>query len=920
MRTRLIAVMLLAVSALLLACSPTADVAGLAEGAVGDAVSAPAAASEWAQAGDPVGAGRMILVAGTPEPGRGAGGAIKRPGSDQEDVFEFLSHRAWVTDDGGINIVGEVENVSDQVVNTLVSVAATLTDVNGDPVEGDFGSYLDRPSIAPGEVSSFWVAIWSDDLGDVSADEVADYELKLWVSETPQFEVELNVLSSEAEEDDGTFVISGEVENQTEMTLDVLFVYSTLYDAEGEVLNVTLDWSYPDEPLAPGDTAPFSAIFFEHFEDADSYYVFVTGYGTGLDSEAGQAALRLTSADGVLEFVSHAGYLSDYGGIGIVGEVENISDDSVDSMVQIEVQLFDVDGNGVLDPFMAYLDRPVLAPGEVSSFWIPVYEEELEDVAVEDISDYELSAWIGDRSAIGSELTVTEVEGSIEDDVFRILGAVLNESDETFDWLVAYSTLYDEDGNVLNTTADWLGLDEPLEPGDELEFEAYFPERFEDTDSFYVVVVGYSEQAISSYYDTPITLKAADGVLEVVSHYGFVSESGAISVVGEAENISELDITHTVMVEVRLFDADGEPVGDQVYTAVLDRPVIEPGWLSSFWVPIYEEQLGDASVDEVSDYEISLWITDEKSTEVEVLVDDLDSWEEDGSFVIAGTAYNQTELEFSALRVYSTLYDEDGEVLNATTDWVELDEPFGPEDEVPFQGYFLENFEDADSWYVFVTGYGAEPLDGGLAGGGEVFEVVSDSGFVTEYGDISVVGEAINVSDQTVDTMVVVEVRLFDEDGNEIGDGDFSAYLDRPVVEPGQTSSFWVPIYADDLGDYAVEDVAEYEVSFWVTDELSPDVDLTVEDFDGGVDDGIFYVWGTAINSTDFDIVALTVYSTLYDEDGNVLNATVDWIDLDEPLQPGDEVEFEGYFPERFEDADSFYVFVSGYPAEVLGR
>ena len=56
------------------------------------------------------------------------------------------------------------------------------------------------------------------------------------------------------------------------------------------------------------------------------------------------------------------------------------------------------------------------------------------------------------------------------------------------------------------------------------------------------------------------------------------------------------------------------------------------------------------------------------------------------------------------------------------------------------------------------------------------------------------------------------------------------------------------------------------------------------------------------------------------DADGNVVNATMDWLELDEPLAPGDESEFEGYFLDHFEDAEYFEVYVTAYTAEALGQ
>ena len=70
-------------------------------------------------------------------------------------------------------------------------------------------------------------------------------------------------------------------------------------------------------------------------------------------------------------------------------------------------------------------------------------------------------------------------------------------------------------------------------------------------------------------------------------------------------------------------------------------------------------------------------------------------------------------------------------------------------------------------------------------------------------------GEAVNISDETVDTLVVVEVLLYDEDGEPIG-APAKAFLDRPVIEPDGISSFWVPIYEEDLGGVSVDEISDF--------------------------------------------------------------------------------------------------------------
>lgn len=442
----------------------------------------------------------------TPEPvetkavvARGQGGAVKKPGGAEAagtggTVFEFRSHTAWADDYGGISIVGEVVNVSDRTIDTLVTVETILMDANGETVPGEFGAYLDRPVIAPGEKSSFWVVITSDQLGSVSASSITDYELVLWITETPSPDIELTVDSADAAEDMGAFYIDGYVTNQTEYEFTSLSVYSTLYNAAGDVINATVDVIDLDVPLGPGEQAAFEGYFVDHFEDADSFYVVVTGWtaeytGGGRESDSG----GLRAGEGELEVTSHTGWIDDQGNIHIVGEAENVSGATIDTMVLIEASLTDAGGNEVEGDFSAYLDRPAIEPGDKSSFWVLITSDELGGADASQITDYELFMWISDELSPDVELTVAESESYEDGGYFYISGIVGNQTDLTYSTLAVYSTLYDAAGNVINVTVDMIEADPPLGPGEKTEFQGYFIDRFEDADSYYVVVTGYPD-------------------------------------------------------------------------------------------------------------------------------------------------------------------------------------------------------------------------------------------------------------------------------------------------------------------------------------------------------------------------------------------------------------------------------------------
>ena len=407
------------------------------------------------------------------------------------DKFTFLSHTGWVDEKGNISIVGEVRNDSDQTVNTMVAVQALLSDSEGNVIQGDFAAYLDRPVITPGQTSSFWVYITAEELGDTDPQSIVDYELKLWDTGRPSPDVELEVVQSEATVEDDGLYISGTVRNQTNQEFAAIAVYSTLYDADGNVINVTLDYRELDVPLSPGEETEFVGWFPERYEDAERYGVIVTGFAEP-EAERRSAEDALRSGEGLFEFVSTRSWTEEDGALSIVGEVRNVSGETFDRLIIVEAVLFDENGEVIKGDFSAYLDRPVIRPGEVSSFWIYARPDDFAaGWSAEDVARYELALWVTEEQSPDIELQVLESRATEERDGLHIRGRVRNQTNESMDTLAVYSTLYDADGNVVNVTVDTVQLDRPLKPGQEAEFDGWFPERYEEADHYLVVVTGY---------------------------------------------------------------------------------------------------------------------------------------------------------------------------------------------------------------------------------------------------------------------------------------------------------------------------------------------------------------------------------------------------------------------------------------------
>ncbi len=435
----------------------------------------------------------------------GQGGMVAKPtgkpaGTTEPGgaVFEFLSHTGWVADNGDVSVVGEVKNVSNASVGNMVVVQAQLKDKSGNVIPGDYYAYLDRPVIAPGQTSSFWVFVRKADLQADPAD-VTDYELTTLLTDTPSPDTELKVTDASSSIEADGYTVSGSVLNQTSKTYKSLAVYSTIYDSSGQVMNVTLDTVDLDVPLAPGQTAQFSGYFPDHYDGASSFAVIVTGWedtgaGTGAASSPTPSSAG-TGSETDFVFVDHTGFITQDGGVSIVGEVQWEGSAPLTKMVKVSATITDKDGNELPGDFHAWLDRPAIAPGERSSFWIAVSPSELGGVDPSTLTDYVLDLAISDTDSPDREILVTSAKTAVDSAGLHITGTARNNTDLTFVALTVYTTVYDADGHVINVTSDLLKLDSPLLPNQDIQYSGFVPEHFDGYDSVTVYVTGWTKEA-----------------------------------------------------------------------------------------------------------------------------------------------------------------------------------------------------------------------------------------------------------------------------------------------------------------------------------------------------------------------------------------------------------------------------------------
>ena len=165
------------------------------------------------------------------------------------DVF-IQNDQQYISDDGSLHIVGEVENNSNVPLNQI-KITANLLDKNGYQVNQVNGKPINNV-IMPGMTGAFDIIVT-----DPNSYIIDDYDLELDYKIAEQKNQVIEIVSSELKKNNqGNFVISGVLENQGEITANMINVVATLYDRNGDVLTVSSVQLQPDF-LRSGDTTLF---------------------------------------------------------------------------------------------------------------------------------------------------------------------------------------------------------------------------------------------------------------------------------------------------------------------------------------------------------------------------------------------------------------------------------------------------------------------------------------------------------------------------------------------------------------------------------------------------------------------------------------------------------------------------------------
>jgi len=148
--------------------------------------------------------------------------------------------QTYVGSDGMIHIVGEIQNDSKSPLNKI-KILAILTDENGKIINKVDGKMMSNV-LMPGMKSSFDLITNEKNL-DANLIYNLEFEYKLT---TPKSQV-IKIISSEMIMDKlNNVAISGTIENNGDITANMINVIATLYDRDGKVLTVSKIQTQPD--------------------------------------------------------------------------------------------------------------------------------------------------------------------------------------------------------------------------------------------------------------------------------------------------------------------------------------------------------------------------------------------------------------------------------------------------------------------------------------------------------------------------------------------------------------------------------------------------------------------------------------------------------------------------------------------------
>lgn len=205
--------------------------------------------------------------------------------------------QTYIGNDGMLHIVGEIQNNSKSPLNQI-KILAVLTDENGNEIERFDGKMMSNV-LMPGMKGSFDI-ITSERIFDRNLDYDLEFEYKL---AAPKSQV-IEIVSSELTRDQlNNVVISGTIENNGEITANMINVIATLYDRDGNVLTVSKIQTQPDF-LRAGEESHFIVPIYEKSQSLE-----VVDYTIVAESDEYAAVPEFPLGSGALLIISVSSYV-----------------------------------------------------------------------------------------------------------------------------------------------------------------------------------------------------------------------------------------------------------------------------------------------------------------------------------------------------------------------------------------------------------------------------------------------------------------------------------------------------------------------------------------------------------------------------------------------------------------------------------
>ena len=212
------------------------------------------------------------------------------------DVF-IQNDQPYIDDDGMLHIVGEIENNTNVPLNQIM-ITAKLLDGDGFQI-GQVSGESSTNVLMPGMNSAFDIIITGYDLHAIT-----NYDLEFDYKITDPKNQAIEIISSELKQDSqGNLVISGMLENQGEITANMINVIATLYDRDGNVVTISNVRIQPDF-LRSGDSTFFIIPIHEK-----SQSVFAVDYTLIAESDEYAVVPEFPLGSGALLIASVSSYI-----------------------------------------------------------------------------------------------------------------------------------------------------------------------------------------------------------------------------------------------------------------------------------------------------------------------------------------------------------------------------------------------------------------------------------------------------------------------------------------------------------------------------------------------------------------------------------------------------------------------------------